>query len=56
MLMQFRGREMAHRDLGLEKFKSILAMIVEASGATVEANPKFMGNRVIAMIAPQKKK
>jgi translation initiation factor IF-3 len=56
LLMQFRGREMAHKDLGLEKFKAILAEIVENSGALVESAPKFMGNRVISMVAPQKKK
>lgn len=56
LLMQFRGREMAHKDLGLEKFNSIIAMIVEDTGALVEASPKLMGSRVIAMLAPQKKK
>jgi translation initiation factor IF-3 len=56
LLMQFRGREMAHRDLGLEKFKAIINTIVEATEAVVESNPKFMGNRVISMISPSKKK
>lgn len=56
LLMQFRGREMAHKDLGLEKFNSIIDMIVADSGALVESSPKLMGSRVIAMLAPQKKK
>lgn len=55
LLMQFRGREMAHRDIGLGKFNEILKQIAE-KGAVVESAPKFMGNRVIAMIAPGKKK
>ncbi len=55
MLMQFRGREMAHKDLGQEKFRAILTMIIEKTGATTEANPKFMGNRIISVLAPNKK-
>lgn len=55
LLMQFRGREMAHKDIGLGKFNEILKQIAE-KGAVVESAPKFMGNRVIAMIAPGKKK
>ena len=54
MLMQFRGREMAHKDLGHTKFKEILARIMEDTGATAEANPKFMGNRIISVLAPAK--
>lgn len=56
LLMQFRGREMAHKDLGLAKFTEILKYLVETKSAVVEAEPKFMGNRVIAMVAPGKKK
>jgi translation initiation factor IF-3 len=33
--MQFRGREMAYRDAGMEKFKGIIAQI-EAMGAVIE--------------------
>ena len=54
MVMQFRGREMAYKEAGLEKFKQIVAGVVEL-GAAVEAEPKFMGNRVIAILAPDKK-
>lgn len=56
MLMQFRGREMAHKSIGLDKFKEIIDSIVEKSGATIEAPLKMMGNRAIAMLAPTKKK
>ncbi|MEE2670077.1 MAG: translation initiation factor IF-3 [Bdellovibrionota bacterium] len=56
MLMQFRGREMAHKDIGLTKFKEILAKIVEDTDAVVESPLKMMGNRAIVMIAPSKKK
>jgi translation initiation factor IF-3 len=52
--MQFRGREMAYKDLGLNKFKEIITMVEEFGGLR-EAQPKFMGNRVITIVAPIKK-
>ena len=52
--MQFRGREMSYRDAGMEKFKTIIAQITEM-GATVEADPKLMGNRIIAILASTRK-
>jgi translation initiation factor IF-3 len=55
LLMQFRGREMAHKDLGLAKFDEIMKSVLE-KGAVVESPAKLMGNRVIAMVAPGKKK
>ena len=55
LLMQYRGREMAHKHIGLEKFANIIAMIVE-KGAQVESPPKMMGYRSIAMLGPEKKK
>jgi translation initiation factor IF-3 len=55
LLMQFRGREMAHKEIGLAKFDEIMKQVLE-KGAVVEAPAKFMGNRVIAMVAPGKKK
>ncbi len=55
LLMQFRGREMAHKEIGLAKFDEIVKAVLE-KGAIIEAPAKFMGNRVIAMVAPGKKK
>jgi translation initiation factor IF-3 len=54
VVMQFRGREMSYREAGMEKFKSIMAQITEM-GAIVEAEPKMMGNRIIAILASIKK-
>ena len=54
MLMQFRGREMAHKDIGLDKFKEIINTVIEESGAVIESPMKMMGNRAIAMLAPSK--
>jgi translation initiation factor IF-3 len=55
MVMQFRGREMAYREAGLEKFKSIVEQ-VEQMGSQVESPVKMMGNRIITIVAPTKKK
>lgn len=54
MVMQFRGREMAFRDAGMEKFKEIIEQICDF-GASVESEPKMMGNRIITIVAPDKK-
>ena len=54
VVMQFRGREMSYRDAGMEKFRAIMAQITEM-GAIVEAEPKMMGNRIIAILASTKK-
>jgi translation initiation factor IF-3 len=55
MLMQFRGREMAHKEIGLGKFTEIINGVVEEAGAVIEAPMKMMGNRAICMLAPAKK-
>jgi translation initiation factor IF-3 len=55
LLMQFRGREMAHKDLGLAKFDEIVKQVLD-KGAVIESPSKMMGNRVIAMVAPGKGK
>jgi translation initiation factor IF-3 len=55
LLMQFRGREMAHKEIGLGKFDEIVKQVLE-KGAVIESPAKMMGNRVIAMVAPGKKK
>ncbi len=53
LVMQFRGREMAYREAGMEKFKGLLDDVI-AIGATIESDPKFMGNRIITIAAPDK--
>jgi len=52
--LRFRGREMAHRDIGarlLERVKEDLAEI-----ATVEQFPKLEGRQMIMVLAPRKNK
>jgi translation initiation factor IF-3 len=46
---------MAHKDLGLAKFDDIVKQVLD-KGAVIESPSKMMGNRVIAMVAPGKKK
>ena len=54
-VMQFRGREMAYKEAGKEKFDNILEGVVEY-GALIESPAKMMGNRIITILAPTKKK
>lgn len=54
LVMQFRGREMAYRDAGLAKFKEIILGVVDY-GAVEESPAKMMGNRIITILAPDKK-
>lgn len=54
LLMQFRGREIAYSEMGMAKFKEIITATI-GLGAVVESEPKMMGNRIIALIAPGKK-
>ena len=55
LVMQFRGREMSRKEVGLEKFKNILTQVL-TSGSTVESPLKMMGNRAITVVAPNKTK
>lgn len=50
LVMQFRGREMAYKEAGMEKFNRIVASIIEM-GAIIESEAKLMGNRIIAIVA-----
>ncbi|EFH22445.1 translation initiation factor IF-3 domain protein [Neisseria polysaccharea ATCC 43768] len=51
--LRFRGREMAHQQLGaqlLERVKEDLAEV-----AQIESFPKMEGRQMVMMIAPKKK-
>jgi len=54
LIMQFRGREMAHFSTGMVKFKTILNSVLEY-GAVVESEPKALGTKIIAVVAAAKK-
>ncbi|WP_276195416.1 translation initiation factor IF-3 [Halomonas halocynthiae] len=51
--LRFRGREMAHQDLGRKLMERIAADLEEIG--TVESFPKMEGRQMIMIIAPKKK-
>jgi len=52
--LRYRGREMAHQELGMDMLKRIETDLVEL--ATVEQFPKMEGRQLIMVLAPKKKK
>jgi len=52
--LRYRGREMAHQELGMEMLKRIETDLVDL--ATVEQYPKMEGRQLIMVMAPKKKK
>ena len=46
----FRGRELSHQDLGIEKMKTFAKMIEEVG--EVEENPKRQGYQMIMILKP----
>lgn len=52
--LRYRGREMAHQELGMEMLKRIETDLEEL--ATVEQYPKMEGRQLIMVLAPKKKK
>jgi len=52
--IRFRGREMAHQEIGMKLMARIEADIEEL--ATVEMRPKMEGRQMTMIVAPRKKK
>lgn len=52
--LRFRGREMAHQELGMELLKRVEADLAELG--TVEQHPKLEGRQLMMVIAPKKRK
>ncbi|SMF26796.1 bacterial translation initiation factor 3 (bIF-3) [Alteromonadaceae bacterium Bs31] len=52
--LRYRGREMAHQELGMEMMKRIETDLEEL--ATVEQYPKMEGRQLIMVMAPRKRK
>jgi len=50
--VRFRGREMAHRELGMELLKRVEKDLDEL--ALVEQRPKFEGRQMVMVMAPRK--
>ena len=51
--LRFRGREMAHQELGMQLMKRIEADLTDLG--TVEQFPKMEGRQMVMVIAPAKK-
>jgi len=52
--LRFRGREMAHQELGMELLKRVEADLMEHG--VVEQFPKLEGRQMVMVLAPKKKK
>jgi len=52
--VRFRGREMAHREIGMELLKRVEADLSEL--AAVEQFPKMEGRQMVMVLGPKKKK
>lgn len=51
--LRFRGREMAHQELGMQLLQRVKAEMAEV--AKVEFEPKLEGRQMIMVLAPKKK-
>lgn len=51
--LRFRGREMAHQDLGRDLLKRVESDLAELG--TVEQFPKMEGRQMVMVLAPKKK-
>ncbi|WP_371135265.1 translation initiation factor IF-3 [Tabrizicola sp.] len=49
--LRFRGREMAHQDLGLELLKRVEADVAEIG--KIESFPRLEGRQMVMMVAPK---
>lgn len=52
--LRFRGREMAHQEIGLEMLQRVEADMADET--TVEQRPRMEGRQMIMMLAPKKKR
>ncbi len=51
--LRFRGREMAHQELGMKLMKRVEADLVDYG--VVEQHPKMEGRQMVMVLSPQKK-
>jgi translation initiation factor IF-3 len=54
ILLQFRGREMSHRELGIEMIRKFTGMLADVG--KLEQDPRQEGKRMHALITPTAKK
>lgn len=53
--MRFRGREMAHQNLGLQLLNRVKDAVLEAEAGAIENMPKLEGRQMTMMIGPNTK-
>ncbi|SEG51236.1 translation initiation factor IF-3 [Marinobacterium lutimaris] len=53
--LRFRGREMAHQELGMQLLRRVEADLVARELGTVEQQPKMEGRQMVMVVAPKKK-
>ena len=53
MTLRFRGREMAHQELGMKVLERIRDDLGDT--VTVEAMPKLEGRQMVMVVSPKKK-
>jgi len=53
--MRFRGREMAHQNLGLQLLMRVKEAVLEASAGQIENHPKLEGRQMSMLIGPVSK-
>ena len=51
--LRFRGREMAHQELGLELLNRVAEDVTTAEAGKIEAMPKLEGRQMVMMIGPK---
>ena len=54
--VRFRGREMAHKEIGMDLLKRVEKELVGLELAVVEQFPTFEGRQMVMVMAPKKKK
>lgn len=53
--MRFRGREMAHQNLGLDLLKRVESNVVKAEAGKIETHPRTEGRQMTMIVAPSGK-
>ena len=51
--VRFRGREMAHPELGMKSLQRLIADLTDQS--VIEQHPKFEGRQIVMVLGPKKK-
>lgn len=54
IILVFRGREMMHRDLGVQRLKEVIDQLADIS--KIETSPRALGRRMMVLLAPDKPK